>query len=143
MTELAPPPSSVPRSAIRRIFLSPTFVDLQAHRVAVHDMIERMGHFTIGMERFGAQDGDAQSVSLEQLAAADLYLGVIAWRYGFIPPDQPLSVTQQEYQEATRLGLPRYLFLADAITQTDDRSHALFPATVRDPDHLGQVLAFR
>ena len=103
MTELAPPPSSVPRSAIRRIFLSSTFVDLQAHRVAVHDMIERMGHFTIGMERFGAQDGDAQSVSLKQLAAADLYVGVIAWRYGFIPPDQPLSVTQQEYQEATRL----------------------------------------
>src|SRR6516165_10439528 len=117
MTELAPPPASPPRSAIRRIFLSSTFVDLRAHRVAVHDIIERMGQFTIGMERFGAQDGDAQSVSLEQLAAADLYLGVIAWRYGYVPARQVYSVTQQEYQEATRLGLPRYLFLAGASTQ--------------------------
>src|SRR5215472_5571327 len=105
---------------IRRIFLSSTFVDLHAHRQAVHDIIERMGQFTIGMERFGAQDGDAQTVSLDQLAAADLYIGIIAWRYGFIPPGQLYSVTQQEYLEASRLGLPRYLFLADPRTQTDN-----------------------
>jgi tetratricopeptide (TPR) repeat protein len=143
MTEIALPRSSTPRSAIRRIFLSATFVDLQTHRAAVHDIIERMGQFTIGMEQFGAQDGDAQSVSLDQLATADLYVGIVAWRYGYIPSGQVYSVTQQEYQEATRLGLPRYLFLADASTQADESLTAHFPATVRDRDHLPQLLAFR
>jgi tetratricopeptide (TPR) repeat protein len=128
---------------ILRIFLSSTSVDLATHRQAVRDIIARLGHFTIAMEHFGAQDGDAQSVSLEQLAAADLFVGVVAWRYGYIPAGQDCSVTQQEYQEATKLGLPRYLYLADPATQAADSPADLFPAALRDPDHLERLLNFR
>ncbi|HEY7832557.1 MAG TPA: tetratricopeptide repeat protein, partial [Ktedonobacterales bacterium] len=46
----------------------------------------------------------------------------------------------EEYEAATQLGLPRYLFLADPATDADP---ALFPAAARDPDHRAQLDAFR
>jgi tetratricopeptide (TPR) repeat protein len=128
---------------VRRIFLSSTFVDLQAHRAAVRDIIGRLGQFTLAMEQFGARDGDAQTVATGLVAGCDLYLGVIAWRYGHVPAGQGRSVTHLEYAEAGRLGIPRLLFLAAAESQAADGPADLFPASARDTDHLEQLLAFR
>jgi tetratricopeptide (TPR) repeat protein len=130
-------------SAIRPIFLSSTFVDLQAHRAAVRDIVGRLGQFTLAMEQFGAREGDAQTVSTELVAGCDLYLGVIAWRYGYVPAGQDRSVTHLEYEEAGRLGIPRLIFLAAPETQAVDGPDGLFPASARDPEHLYKLLAFR
>src|SRR6516164_4817340 len=107
-----PRASSAASSPIRRIFLSSTFVDLQAHRAAVRDIIGRLGQFALAMEQFGAREDDAQTVSTDLVAGCDLYIGVIAWRYGYVPAEQKQSVTQQEYEEAGRLGISRLVFLA-------------------------------
>jgi tetratricopeptide (TPR) repeat protein len=135
--------SSAAPAAVRRIFLSSTFVDLQAHRAVVRDIIGRMGQFTLAMEEFGARADDAQTVSTALVSGCDLYLGVIAWRYGYIPIGQERSVTQQEYEEAGRLGMSRLLFLAAPETEAADGPTDLFPASARDPNHLSQLLAFR
>jgi len=66
------------------------------------------------MEQFGARAGDAQTVSTALVAGCDLCLGVVTWRYSFVPAGQAQSVTQLEYEEAGRLGLPRLLCLAAA-----------------------------
>lgn len=126
-----------------RVFLSSTFVDLQVHRAAVRDIVGRLGQFTLAMEQFGARASDAQTVSTDLVSGCDLYLGVIAWRYGFVPAGQERSVTHLEYEEAGRLGIPRLIFLAAAETQAADGPADLFPAAARDPEHLAQLLAFR
>jgi tetratricopeptide (TPR) repeat protein len=128
---------------MRRIFLSSTFVDLQAHRAAVRDIIGRLGQFALAMEQFGAREDDAQTVSTDLVAGCDLYIGVIAWRYGYVPAEQKQSVTQQEYEEAGRLGISRLVFLAAPETRAGDGASDLFPANVRDSYHLAQLLAFR
>jgi tetratricopeptide (TPR) repeat protein len=135
--------SKRPASAVLRVFLSSTFVDLQAHRAAVRDIVGRLGQFTLAMEQFGAREGDAQTVSTDLVAGCDLYLGVIAWRYGFVPAGQERSVTHLEYEEAGRLSIPRLVFLSAAETQAAESSTDLFPASARDPEHLDQLLAFR
>src|SRR6516164_4461445 len=112
--------SSAAPAAVRRIFLSSTFVDLQAHRAAVRDIIGRLGQFTLAMEQFGAREDDAQTVATALVSGCDLYLGVIAWRYGYVPADQERSVTQQEYEEAGRLGMSRLLFLSAPESQASD-----------------------
>src|SRR5262249_45600337 len=128
----------------RRVFISSTALHLGPHRERVRDTLLSLGLFPVGMEQFGAQGtGDATSVSTEKVASADAYLGIIAWRYGYVPAGAQRSVTHAEYEEAGRLGLPRYIFLAAPTTDAPDGPDALFPASVRDPEHRGQLDAFR
>src|SRR5262249_16397275 len=105
------------QSATRRVFISSTAVDLRAHRARVRDVLLSLGLFPPGIENFGAQGtGDATSVSTEKVAGCDIYLGIIGWRYGYVPAGTSQSVTHQEYEAAQRLGMPRYLFLAAPAT---------------------------
>jgi len=136
--------SSERHVATRRVFVSSTAVDLRAHRARVRDVLLSLGLFPVGMESFGAQGtGDAMSVSTDKVAGCDIYVGIIGWRYGYVPAGRSQSVTHQEYEAAQRLGMPRYLFLADPATDGPDGPDALFPATVRDPEHRAQLDAFR
>jgi tetratricopeptide (TPR) repeat protein len=131
------------RRMTRRVFISSTSLDLRAHRERVRDILLSLGLFPVGMEHFGAQGtGDAASVSVDQLASSDVYLGIYAWRYGTIPPSQQRSVTHQEYLEAVHLGMPRYLYLADPSTDAPTGPEAIFPAAVRDPEHRAQLNSF-
>jgi tetratricopeptide (TPR) repeat protein len=135
--------SSDKRQPIKRrsIFVSSTHRDLIAHRQQVSDTLLRLGLFPVAMEQFGAQGGgDATSVSTEKVAEAEVYLGIFAWCYGYIPPGENRSVTHLEFLEARRLGRPCYLFLAQHDTEADE---ILFPLIHRDPEHLAQLMAFR
>ena len=40
----------------------------------------------VGMEDYPATDERPLDLSLKGVAKADLYVGIFAWRYGFIPP---------------------------------------------------------
>src|SRR5690348_203116 len=82
-----------------RIFVGCTSVDLKAHRHAARRLIEKFDEHAVVMEDFGAQDGDATQVSLAEVASADVYILLLAWRYGSIPtipPNETLSVTHLE-----------------------------------------------
>src|SRR5215470_1660720 len=92
-------------TSVLQVFLSSTSQDLAAHRQAVRDIIGRLGQFTLAMEHFGAREGDAQTVSTALVAGCSLYVGIVAWRYGYVPAGQSQSVTQAEYTEAVRLGI--------------------------------------
>ncbi|HEX6123261.1 MAG TPA: DUF4062 domain-containing protein, partial [Ktedonobacterales bacterium] len=128
----------------RRVFISSTYADLRAHRERVRDTLLSLGLFPIGMEHFGAHgEGDAIEISTDRVASADIYLGIIAWRYGTILQEGTRSVTHQEYEEAGRLGLPRFIFLSDPATETQDSPDAIFPAASRDAEHQAQLAAFR
>jgi tetratricopeptide (TPR) repeat protein len=131
--------------AIRRVFISSTSVDLLAHRERIRDTLLRLNLFPVGMEHWGAQgSGDATSVSLDKLHESDIYLGLVAWRYGSIPAGETRSVTHLEYEEAKQQpGMPCLIFLADPATDAADGPDDLFPAVVRDPEHRAPLLAFR
>lgn len=121
-------------------FISSTQLDLAEHRKQVIDTLLSLGFFPIAMEQFVPDGTGAISVSFNRLAEAQLYIGIIGWRYGFIPQGETRSVTHLEYLEARRRGLPCYLFLADLKTETDA---ALFPPGVRDDAHHDELVAFR
>lgn len=99
-----------------KIYISSTFVDLKAHREAVYRQLRRMQHDVIAMEDYVARDDRPAAQCLRDVARSDLYVGVFAWRYGFIPAqDNPrsLSVTELEYREAEARSIPRLVFLLD------------------------------
>jgi hypothetical protein len=109
-----------------KIYLSSTYEDLAEHRQAVYRALRQMRHDVLSMEDYGAADERPLDRCLRDVAASDLYVGLIAWRYGFVPPGQHRAITHLEYLEAGRSGRPRLLFLA-----ADD---APWPPNRMDPD---------
>ncbi len=126
-----------------RVFISCTSVDLADYRAALAETIRLMDHHAVVMEHFGAQNGDATKVSTREVARSDIFVLLVAWRYGHVPRGQTKSVTHLEYEEAARRGLPRLVFLADPITEGPRGADALFPDAGRDAEHRDDLLAFR
>jgi tetratricopeptide (TPR) repeat protein len=123
------------------IFVSSTSRDLiRDYRPAARRAIEILSQHPIMMEDFGAHDGDATHVSTAEVAAADLLLLILAWRYGYVPAGETRSVTHLEYLEARRLDKPVLVFLA--APESEERDD-LFPHESRDPVHHTDLLAFR
>jgi hypothetical protein len=94
--------------------LSSTYEDLKDHRKEVADGLRKLGHQVIGMEDYVAEGSRPLAKCVRDVAESDVYVGVFAWRYGYVPeePDNPdkLSITELELETARReLGVERCL----------------------------------
>ena len=100
-----------------KIYLSSTYQDLVEHRTAVDRTLRRMGHDVVGMEQYVAEGSKPVDRCLADVRIADLYVIMVAWRYGYMPPDQPppgsLSITELEFGAARAAGKPVLAFLLD------------------------------
>jgi hypothetical protein len=95
------------------VFMSSTSRDLRDHRAAVREALLDAGYHPVDMADFGARAEGARTACLDEVAEADLFLGIYAWRYGFMPEGSPVSITEQEFDEARRLGKPCFCFVGD------------------------------
>jgi len=98
------------------VMISSTARDLPEHRKEVLDACLRQGMFPVMMEHLPATDDEAIRASLKMVDEADIYLGVFAHRYGYVPkagdPTQ-ISVTEMEYNRAVERKIPRCIFVMD------------------------------
>ena len=97
-----------------KIYLSSTFEDLKAHRQEVGLALRRLGHTVIGMEDYVAADERPLDKCLKDVRACDVYVGLFAFRYGYVPKvdnQQKRSITELEYLAAADAGIPRLIFL--------------------------------
>ena len=97
-----------------KIYLSSTFNDLKGCRKDVYDSLRSMHHDVIAMEHYVAADRRPLDKSLSDVADCDIYIGIFAWRYGYIPekdnPEQR-SITELEFRHAVKTGKIRLIFL--------------------------------
>src|SRR5262249_16947142 len=77
---------------------------------------------------------DAVRVSLEMVDDADVYICVLAWRYGHVPEGDTVSVTEAEFDRAVERKIPILLF-------TIHRDHPLTIDMVETSDVAQQKLA--
>ena len=99
-----------------RIYLSSTYGDLRDHREKAYKALRQLGHDVIAMEDYVASDQRPLAKCLEDVAGCELYVGILAHRYGYVPKhDNPdgRSITELEYRHAEALGIPRLVFLVD------------------------------
>ena len=99
-----------------KIYVSSTWLDLKDCREAVRRALRSMGHEDIAMEYYTAGVERPVDQCLKDVADADVYVGIFAWRYGSIPKGYDKSVTELEYRKAVELGKPRLLFVVDDKT---------------------------
>jgi hypothetical protein len=94
--------------------LSATYKDLVDYRKAAYQQLRMMRHDVIGMEDYVASDQRPLEKCLADVEASDVYLGIFAWRYGYIPRSgnaQKRSITELEYRHAKALKKPCLIFL--------------------------------
>jgi hypothetical protein len=65
------------------------------------------------MEAFGARTEDSTTVCLQEVEESDLFVGIYAHRYGYVPKDATASFTEQEFDYAKKLGKPIFGFIVE------------------------------
>lgn len=126
-----------------KIYLSATYNDLKVYRDEVYRILRKLRHDVIAMEDYVATDAYPLHKCLADVAASEVYVGLVGWRYGYVPdrdnPEQK-SITELEYRQAGTAGLPRLIFLVDP--------QAPWPDEFRDAqtgagEHGQRIAAFR
>ncbi len=118
-----------------RVYLSSTLNDLIPERQAVKDAL---GGECVVVESYTADERSVRDSCLSDVAGCDLYIGIIGRRYGHIPSEDSLSITEQEFQRAQECGLDALIFIKD-----DDEIKGTFYDAVTQ-EHPPQLIeAFR
>ncbi len=99
------------------IYISSTYTDLQSYRASSIAVLRKAGHSTEAMEDYVAS-GQYPPLKkcLDDVSKCDYYVGIFAWRYGYIPSqDNPLqkSITELEFRKASEMRKPQFIFLLD------------------------------
>jgi hypothetical protein len=96
-----------------RVYVSSTYQDLQECRADVRLALQRLHQEDVAMETDVAEPDRPVDKCLKDVASCELYIGVFAWRYGYIPPSHDRSITELEYRTAVDNGIDRLIFLLD------------------------------
>jgi hypothetical protein len=96
---------------VARVYVSSTYSDLRTCRERVRSALRKLGHVDIAMEHYASEGRPPLEKCLEDVAGCDLFLGILAFRYGYIPPGEDRSVTELEYRKALETGKPCFFFL--------------------------------
>ncbi len=96
-----------------KIYISSTYNDLKDFREEAYRALRRLRHDVIAMEDYTASDQRPLEKCLADVAACDVYVGIFAWRYGYIPPKQKKSITELEFRAAREGKKCCLLFLLD------------------------------
>jgi Domain of unknown function (DUF4062) len=132
-----------------KIYISSTQLDLAEHRLAVTAGLRRAGHDVIGMEDYLAEGAKPVDKCVRDVLAADVYVVLVAWRYGFVPElatasaaeTQPCrSITETEYEAARNAQKPILAFVADPSAPWPPN---LADGITGENDHGASVAEFR
>ena len=114
---------------MKNIYISSTYEDLEEHRQAVAEAVRDCGYNVDAMEKYGARDDRPKLACEADVSNSDIYIGIFAWKYGYVPSDdnpENKSITELEYLAALRAQKPCLVFLL-----ADD---AAWPSSQRDAE---------
>ena len=101
---------------MKRIFISSVQHEFAKERkllkryIAKNPAYRRLFDTFVFEEDVVSADRRTDEVYLDELAKCQIYIGLIGYQYGF-QDAEGVSPTEREYDEATRLGLPRLIFV--------------------------------
>jgi len=93
------------------VFLSGTMEDLREERTAIRSQIGVPLYRVVAAEDWGARCRAPRELCVDAARTSDVYLGLYGGRYGYIPPDETLSVTEWEFNTAREAGKPALLYV--------------------------------
>jgi Domain of unknown function (DUF4062) len=91
-------------AATHTVFVSSEMCELQSERRTIADVLRAAGVKVVMFEDLGGRDDDPETAYLDGVARSDIYVAVVANRYGRML-SSGRSPTHEEYLEARRRGL--------------------------------------
>jgi len=88
------------RKTKQTVFISSTYIDLVPFRKEAWNALNKLKLKVKGMERFGARTESSLETCLNEVSTSDIYIGIIAYRFGSIDDKTGKSFTQLEYEKA-------------------------------------------
>ena len=129
------------------VFISSTAEDLKRHREAARDAAIAAECLPRMMEYFAASGQHPPlAACLDKVSEADVLVVIVAHRYGWVPPDQPVdtykSITWLECEQAVANGKEVLAFLIDdkQAWPDDQREEHAIAAAVRERKATPQLL---
>ena len=119
-----------------KTFLSSTYIDLVEHRQAAAEAVERLGQQVGRMEVFGARPDEPSEACFTEIDECDLFVGIYAHRYGYIPNGSNVSITEAEFDRANANGKPLFCFLID-------EEHPWPPKMIEDEPGKSKLHSFK
>ncbi len=138
-----------------RIYVSSTFNDLKMHRAACIRVLRQLGHEVVSMEDYVAESSIPVDKVVADVRSCDVYVVLVAWRYGFIPDMARVtvevsgaikgvtSVTEYEYLAAVEGNIRRLAFLLHERSPWPPPLMDGFAGPGDPRGDLNKVLAFR
>jgi hypothetical protein len=111
-------------------FVSSTYEDLKEHRAHVIRALRRSGIFVDPMEDWTAASDEPKVFSQERVKGCHFCVLLVAFRRGYVPENETLSVTQLEYRAAMEKGMDVLVYILDEHAPWPDRFNELD----RDPE---------
>ena len=102
-----------PRDPLYKVFVSSTYLDNKDRRKLVQDAVTTAGMVWHGMELFTAEARPVKEACIAHAREADVLVGIIAHRYGWIPEGDAVSITEMEYDAARAAGKDCLMFQID------------------------------
>src|SRR5919205_1306828 len=102
-----PQPTYVGESAERRprplrAYISSTVLELPEHRARVREACLIADVLPIGMEHLPPRDQTAVADMIEMVDMADIFIGIYAFRYGWVPEGRDVSIIEMEFDRAVK-----------------------------------------
>ena len=92
--------------------ISSSVQELPQHLAEVLSACLRQDMYPLTTEHRPFDCGESSlAFSMRLVDAADLYIGIFAHRYGYIPPGAGASITELEYRRACERGIPTLIFI--------------------------------
>lgn len=127
----------------KQVYISSTFEDLRSHREAAYMNLRGLPVTVKAMEDYLATDERPLAKCLKDVRSSQIYVGLFAWRYGYIPRrnnPKKKSITELEYRQAQESGAERLVFL----TRSDHPwSPAFIDAVVGKDREAKQIMNLR
>ncbi len=113
-----------------RIFVSSVQKEFEQERLKLFEWITAdpfLGKFfeVFLFEKLPAMDNTPQQVFLNEIGQCEIYLGLLGKKYGFVGK-QGVSVTEEEFDEASRLHKQRFVFVTDHPNADRDKEQVSF-----------------
>jgi len=89
------------------------------------------------MEHFGARDErPAEECVRIVREESDVFVGIYAHRYGFVPDGSSTSISEMEYLAASEVSLPRFIYVVD-------ENHPWLPGCIDTGTSRDRLVAFK
>jgi len=96
-----------------RVFVSSTYEDMVDYRQAVINALNDLEIIPRAMEQFVSSPDKALNVVLAEVRRCQIFIALVAMRYGSIHKETGKSYSELEYDEAIKNGIPVLAFVID------------------------------